>query len=381
MYKKSVTLIIILSLMMSMFSIGFSEEELLVSKVVFKGLDSLGADEYVGMGGIRFYHNNAMIPSGAVVTPGSLVGETEAFKVTVSSNHNASANGSYAMPSLIDTSKPQTGTYIDDSYWIGLRPHDDQSIVIDFKTAQPVDKIEFVPIPQYANHAIANDFVIEVHYTNGKVASYDVTPTTALNTVQTLVLTEPNDLTLSIDSTTDHVDVGSTIDVYVKLSGATDIYAEDFTVKYDPNAFELMNTTITNSTAYKVMHENSTSGFSRYIVASTGPSYGINSDTQLIKMQFKAKDLPGDSEITFTSGLVANSKGDELTPRLIGKTITISRVVDVNNTNTFTLGDLAIASSLVTKPSSEWDTFKPDVNLSGIVDIDDLSLIVNKILN
>jgi len=192
-----------------------------------------------------------------------------------------------------------------------------------------------------------------------------------------------SNLVLDIEAQTYDLNAGETVEVDVKLSNATDIYAEDFTVQYDPAAFELVSEVVSDATAYQIFHsDKATAGQARYIVASNGASYGITGDTGLLKLTFKAKNFDGQSEIKVLSGLVADKQGVELTPDCLGKMFTITGgVTDVNGDENFTLGDLSIASYLLASDSSTWGTYTPDVDINGAVETADLSLIVSEILN
>ncbi len=374
--KRLLSIIAIVGLLLAAMVPTFSASGNAIEKVVFRNMNS--ELRFPGIGGIRFYNDTTMIDSGDTITSTLTSGETEMFLVTASVGYSAP----YNLPRIVDTSLEQAGNYVVGGYWLAPENSKDEQIVIDFKTPQDITKIEFVPLPNPSDTSLGltEPFVIDVYTTNGTMTSYDINPISENNTVQSLIIDTPK-LTFDLDATAYELNAGDTIDVDIVLSNATDIYAEDFTVQYDTNAFELMSSALLDDTAHRIYHTEETAGEARYIVASNGAIYGITGNSKILKLTFQAKNYDGESEIKVLSGLVADLNGNEFVPECLGKIFTLTgQMPDVNGTDTFTLGDLAIASHLISSTSENWGTFTPDVNTSGTVDFTDLSEIVAMII-
>ena len=166
------------------------------------------------------------------------------------------------------------------------------------------------------------------------------------------------------------------------LNNASSLYAEDVTIGYDANLFELFNVEPAN-TGLQIYHqETATPGVARFIVASKGEQYGVNgSEQQILKLTLKSKNTPGTGRVEVVSGLVADNNGTETVATVSGKDITVLAFdADVNSNGNCTLGDLAIASFNFSKESTAWTYPKVDVDNNTLVDDTDLTLIVQEIL-
>lgn len=195
-------------------------------------------------------------------------------------------------------------------------------------------------------------------------------------------ITYNNTLSLNVESLVTTVQGLEQFTVDVKLKNASNIYAEDLTVFYDTTKFEFVSSAV-GSAGLAFYHKGeATAGQHRYIIASQGRDYGINTNTAILKLTFKAKNLAGTGTIGISSGLVADSSGNEYTPALFGTNITVElNDADVNNDGKFSLGDLSIAAfdylqlaGSVSDPDSDVD------NDTSVNDID-LNLIVDAILS
>lgn len=172
-------------------------------------------------------------------------------------------------------------------------------------------------------------------------------------------------------------------DTYVVIKNASGIYAEDINIQYDSNLFQYISAEIVNPAGMEIYHKSdSTVGTARYIVASKGEAYGLDGDTQILKLRFKAKNVAGQGEIKVTTGQVADGNGNEFTAVCTGNMFTVNVLdPDVNGDGKYSLGDLAIAGRLFDTQQTAWGTFKPDVDLNNSVDTVDLSSIVSAILS
>lgn len=350
-----------------------------VKKVVFRGLSS---NNYTSIGGIRFYHDDNLIPSGDVITNTATYGETQFLSITASNGYWKDTDGKYYAVNAIRQDVPQLGTRYE-SYW--LTDSNDQSLSIDFKQPSIINKIEFVsrPDPNIYAHSVTENFFVDITYSDNSVITYEVIPSSENNTIQTLELTEPvyHNTSLNVVSSTTTIKAGDTIDINLVLKDAKDIYAQDFTLNFDANAFEVIDSKISDEVSNKLYYSNSTEGNIRYVVGCNGKNYGINDEKSLVTVTLKAKNFSGETIVDFKNGLVADSTGNEFTVLNNGLKFNIEGTLkDVNNTGTFTLGDLSIACYLLDSDSSTWGSFTPDVDNSGVVDTLDLSKIVEEIL-
>lgn len=187
-------------------------------------------------------------------------------------------------------------------------------------------------------------------------------------------------LALVIDAQ-DTVQANQEFTVDVVLENATDIYAEDITVRYDTALFEFVSASTAAQGLTFYYQDEGTPGQLRYILASEGQAYGINGETALVTLTFRAKNTAGTGTIDFAAGLAADNHGNEYVPALTGKDITvIAADPDVNNDGQYTLGDLSIAAYDFGLTTGDLNDEDSDVDVSGTVDDLDLTLIVDAII-
>lgn len=171
------------------------------------------------------------------------------------------------------------------------------------------------------------------------------------------------------------------VDVDIILSNAKDIYAEDFTINYDPESIEYEYYTLVNNSPSEIYHIKYDRGSVRFIAASRDKYSAVNGSANIIRLKFRVKYKTGGSYLT-AYGKVANSIGQEGNITCYGTYImTKAKIHDVNGTGTFTIGDLAIAASHRGDYYYMAYPFTPDVDKSYIIDGKDLKLIVNEIIN
>ncbi|WDV46140.1 cohesin domain-containing protein [Clostridiaceae bacterium M8S5] len=192
---------------------------------------------------------------------------------------------------------------------------------------------------------------------------------------------DTNNLKLDIEADNYTIKGGTEFDTYVIIDGATNIFAEDFTVNYDDTLFEFVDSAVVEEDEQEIHYKEANNNDIRYIVASKGSDYALNNKKKIIKLTFRAKNVNGSAIIKVKEGLVANGQGVETTPTLLGKTFTIEKqsLGDVNLDGKYSLGDLAIASRLLATEEASWESFKPDTDLNGAVDKTDLNNIVEQI--
>ena len=193
----------------------------------------------------------------------------------------------------------------------------------------------------------------------------------------------PPSTILDIEAPNYKIPGGTEFETFTVIKSAGNIYAEDMNISYDANLFELVSAVPVDVNALKIYHEETaTLGQARYIAASKGAENGLNGDSQILKLTFKAKNVDGTGDIAVASGLVANGDGTEITLACAGKTFTVTmqNLGDVNKDGKFSLGDLAIAGRLFASTSDTWGTYEPDIDANGNVEDVDLTTIVQSIL-
>jgi hypothetical protein len=194
-------------------------------------------------------------------------------------------------------------------------------------------------------------------------------------------ITYNSTLSLNVESLVSTVQGLEEFTLDVKLKNASDIYAEDLTVTYDTTLFELVSSNVGSAGLAFYNKDETTAGQLRYIVASQGEEYGINTDTAILKLTFKAKNVAGTGTFGISSGLVADSVGNEFTPELFGTDITVELSgADVNNDGKFSLGDLSIAAFDYLQLAANVSDPDSDVDKDTKVNDTDLNLIVDAIL-
>lgn len=370
--KKIVALLLIVVLTLGTMVPGFAASDVLVEKVVFKDLST--TKNNLGLGVVRFYNEGTVIESGEILSVGEFQGETDQFMVTVSSTYDSLSM--YSPPNIVNTGE-QSG-----QYWVAERGIKTGEVSIEFKAVKTVTDLEYTPQKTTAT-GVTEPFTLEVHTTDGAVHTKTITPITEENTVQTISLSEfiSDEMILDIEADTYELKAGDTVDVNVLIKNVEDIFAEDFEVAYNTEAFELISSQVTNTDQDKIYYKSEDAGLARYIVASQGAINAINEDKALLTLTFKVKNYDGQADISVSKGLIADSQGNEYQVKCLGKTFTITgRILDVNGDEVFTLGDLAIASSLIGTQDIEWGNFTPDFDLNGSVEDIDLSEIVAMIL-
>ncbi|MFD1905023.1 cohesin domain-containing protein [Paenibacillus rhizoplanae] len=151
------------------------------------------------------------------------------------------------------------------------------------------------------------------------------------------------------------------------------IYAEDFEVKYDKEHLQYLGfEEVTGYKAYnKPVDQN---GAVRFVVASQGEEYGINEDTVVVKLKFKAK-AKGTAVVDSTKARIADTEEeyDLETDNCLEDSIIIE-ATDVNKSGTFTLVDLAIDARYFKYFAPDVDPVKYNAQQAGdeYVNDDDL---------
>lgn len=120
-----------------------------------------------------------------------------------------------------------------------------------------------------------------------------------------------SEVKIDIESAKDKVFLNETFTVQAVLNNATNIYAEDFNVKYDSTRFQLVKVEAADHMG--LFHNGTVSDDTvRLITASLGKDYGINEKGTLVHFTFKAIGL-GKGKIDATKGKIADNGTTETT--------------------------------------------------------------------
>lgn len=188
--------------------------------------------------------------------------------------------------------------------------------------------------------------------------------------------------TLDVSIAPEKIGLGKEFTADISLKNVKNIYAEDFEVKYDKEHLQYLG--FEEVTGYKVYNKPvDQNGAIRFVVASQGEEYGINKDTVVVKLKFKAK-AKGTAVVDATKARIADTEEeyDLETDNCLEDSIIIE-ATDVNKSGTFTLVDLAIDARYFKYFAPDVDPIKYNAQQAGdeYVNDDDLLFIVDQILN
>lgn len=190
---------------------------------------------------------------------------------------------------------------------------------------------------------------------------------------------------LDISINEDTATVGDKFIANVSLKNIDKIYAEDFTIQYDPSLFEYLG--FDEVEGYKVYNTpTDENGRIRFIVASQGEEYGISEAKTFLNLNFKAKAV-GTGDVDALYCRVANTTTEwDLEGDSCGSdTVTIEQadIQDVDRSGEYTLVDLAIDGYYFGRSVADTDTtnHSADQMLDDNVNDDDLVYIVNQMLS
>ena len=191
--------------------------------------------------------------------------------------------------------------------------------------------------------------------------------------------TEP---VLNVDIAKDKIGLGQEFVAEISLENAKDIYAEDFEMQYDKEHLEYLG--FEEITGYKVYNKpTDLDGVLRFIVASQGEEYGIQKDTVILKLKFKAKAI-GTAVVDSTKARIADTELEyDLKKENCLEDNILIEATDVNKSGQYTLVDLAIDAKYFQNLAANVDLIKYNAQQAGdeYVNDDDLLFIVDQMLN
>ncbi|MCP1310300.1 cohesin domain-containing protein [Paenibacillus tyrfis] len=186
---------------------------------------------------------------------------------------------------------------------------------------------------------------------------------------------------LEINIKEEKVKVGQEFVANIALKNVNNIYAEDFSIKYDNHLFEYLG--FEEVTGYKVYNEpTDQNGTLRFIVASQGKNYGIKDDKPFLKVKFRAKAV-GTGKVDATKCRIADTEREfDLEADSCLEDQVIVQNMDVNKSGEYTLLDLAIDSYYYGELATNVDPVKYEANQAGdeYIRDEDLVFIVKQML-
>ncbi|WP_208607122.1 cohesin domain-containing protein [Paenibacillus typhae] len=187
---------------------------------------------------------------------------------------------------------------------------------------------------------------------------------------------------LNVNIAKDKIGIGQQFVTEISLENVKDIYAEDFEIKYDVAHLEYLG--FEEVTGYKVYNSpTDLNGVLRFIIASQGEEYGINEDTVILKLKFKAKAI-GTAVVDSTKARIADSEQEYVLKQenCLEDSILIE-ATDVNKSGQYTLLDLAIDAKYFKYLAANVDPVKYNAQQAGdeYVNDDDLLFIVEQMLS
>ncbi|GAA4837486.1 hypothetical protein GCM10023310_13790 [Paenibacillus vulneris] len=243
------------------------------------------------------------------------------------------------------------------------------------------------PYNVVANNVTGTTYFVDTNVTPGLTYYYVVTAanqggeSTNSNEISVTPLALEPSLNVLIPE--EKVKIGQEITANIELKNVNNIYAEDFTIKYDRTVFDYVG--FEEISGYKVYNQpTDQNGTLRFIVASQGQGYGINDEKVFLKLKLRAK-AAGTGKVDATKCRIADTEKEfDLQEANCGEdSLTIEGVKDVNRSGEYTLLDLAIDAYYYGQLASNADPSKYDADQAGdeYVNDDDLVFIVNQILN
>lgn len=205
----------------------------------------------------------------------------------------------------------------------------------------------------------------------------------ASNTVS-VMFEAPRIPVLDVVIAPEKVTIGDTFTADIALKNIQNIYAEDFTINYDPKLVEYVG--FDEVAGYKVYNENKDAiGNLRFIIASKGKEFAINTDTVIVKLKFKAI-AAGSVKVDAIKARIADTdkEFDLEVQNVLEDTVLIEkpRFLDVDRSGQYTLLDLSLDAYYFGMASTETnrDIHDADQTEDSQINDDDLIYIVNQII-
>lgn len=187
---------------------------------------------------------------------------------------------------------------------------------------------------------------------------------------------------LNIESDSYKTYVNEGFSVNVKVEGEENIFIKDVTIMYDASLFELNDTQTVDPNIHISHIDESVNGQVSYTLQGKTSNNSTDGVATVLKLDFKAKSKIGIGDIIISSAKIENEEGTLMESICLGNSFNVKGSHgDVNSDGRFSYADLAIALKLFDTTSEYWEGNEPDVNQDGMVNDDDLSTILNMLLN
>ncbi|MBP1962250.1 discoidin domain-containing protein [Paenibacillus aceris] len=175
------------------------------------------------------------------------------------------------------------------------------------------------------------------------------------------------------------------------LNGITQqVYAEDISLTYDPNVMEFTSAEPLLSNTSIVQTGNDGAGKLRLIVASQGAGHAVTGNVQLLKVNFKSKQVTEvlTTTIAVTNTILGDEHGNESKAANSSIGVQVTTIPagipgDINHDGKVSIGDLGIVAANYGKTSAspDWASIQHlDSNHDNKIDVTDLAFIAQKIL-
>ncbi|MCU6790854.1 cohesin domain-containing protein [Paenibacillus sp. WQ 127069] len=204
---------------------------------------------------------------------------------------------------------------------------------------------------------------------------------TSGNSNEVSITSQALEPTLNVVIAQEKISVGQEFIADIVLKNVANIYAEDFTVKYDNTRFDYLGfETVTGHQIYNQPTDQN--GSLRFIVASQGANYGITGEKVFVKLKLRAKAV-GTGKVDALKCRIADTNSEfDLGALACGEdTVTVENQ-DVNRSGEYTLLDLAIDGYYYGQLASSANPTVYTADQAGdeYVSNDDLVFIVNQML-
>ncbi len=191
---------------------------------------------------------------------------------------------------------------------------------------------------------------------------------------------EPS-FTLRLDSQND---IYADEDLFVDLSVTDYVYGQHktsavaFEVIFDNLSFDYQDFSTIGGKNLNVSVTESVYGDQgrlNLVVTMLGMNNAVNSDTDLLSLRFRPKNVVGPKDFELLSSSAATSEGILFYPSNVSALVSVWNVLDVNKDGKIDLSDAAIASYYAGEPASAYPNC--DVNRDGVIDEIDVQLIIS----
>mgnify|MGYP003895184993 CR=1 FL=1 len=185
----------------------------------------------------------------------------------------------------------------------------------------------------------------------------------------------------------DTVAAGDEIVLTIGVNNAKAVIAQDLTLVYNPENIEYIGTESLDERVSVLAEKKDVPGTVRLIVAGKGISNIISGDAELLKVKFKAVREFENETVTLADIKVSDNNGVVTQIKPVSKQIKAYKPAlspDINGDGIVDIRDLGIAAGYygLDDKSSEWiKASKADFTGDGYIGIDDLIIIVLKIIN